>query len=138
MLGHTPTPTPAPGPGAVPDQLVYIIRHTELARGTSSDAGQYSRALVCPQCGELWGRLFQPLHPDWRATDAGCPDCEPVENSPWYVAGSFIGALRIRAAALGQDYDWETHLPPAVLRREARLHLLWWQSEYGLTWRARG
>lgn len=107
-----------------PTERLYFIRDRLLARGPDRGYGTHSLILSCPVCGAAaWGRISSTLaRTRYRSIDCLCPDC-PHGHSPWYPAGSFFQAARLYAAGMGEEFDWANNFPPAVLEREARLHL---------------
>lgn len=68
-----------------------------------------SLVLLCPTCGDAWGRILIP-NTEWFARQAPCANHPPY---PEFVGGSFIPSWR-------RTYD---DLPREVLIREFLLHL---------------
>ena len=82
----------------------YTWSPTDDPRGTSV-------AFFCPDCGDIWGRVFTPSR-SWMVATVGC-ERHPQFPS-FHPGGSFI--LEWNRGAIDK-------LPHAVLRREFRLHL---------------
>lgn len=76
---------------------------------SDTELAQFSEALFCQKCGEIWGRVVEGLAPEWHVTNRRCAK---------HGDGSFIA-------------PWRTtfeELPPEVLRYELQLRLNLFES----------
>ena len=73
-----------------------------------------SEALFCPACGEIWGRIHEPMFKEWSVQVRYCAKHFAHPNN-WCgdASGSFIASWRRTFA----------ELPPEVLAYEAILRL---------------
>jgi hypothetical protein len=76
-----------------------------------------SITLVCPFCNEVWAILTAEDQPKHNLVPA---PCERHPDDDLFIPGSILGNLWLPEET---DYDLLPLLPPALLEREARLHL---------------
>lgn len=95
----------------------YFLRGRFLGEADASPkwrdedlVGIHGRVLVCPTCGEAWGRVESSVPGDFLVERSGCP-AHPFLDP---VGGTFL--LPWRTQQLGE-------LPPEVLAHECNIRL---------------
>lgn len=122
VKGQTQTPSGLCGnnaPRITPPIAYYFLKQQLLAIGNERPGwdsplphdgrADRSQAFFCPQCGEVWGRIFLP-GARWTFHCSGCP-AHPIW--PQDVGGSFISPCQTNLSGL----------PEAVLQRELAIRL---------------
>lgn len=93
--------------------------------GEGPDAGQWwSSALLCPVCGEVWGRIFR--QGEWRADHLPCPK----HGDQYRPGGSFATSIQYggSVALMPAERDHFTstmRANPKLAEHEFTIHLAW-------------
>lgn len=95
-----------------------------LATGYCGEAW-YSSALLCPKCGEVWGRVFRAG--EWSASLLPCPK----HGTSYKPGGSFWQELDWHPGTSGKPFTAPSVLEgflernPELARHEFLVHLAW-------------
>lgn len=109
----------------------YFLRNTLLGQSSfSASIRPHSFVLVCPVCGEAWGRVLVTdtgnFKPYWEVRAVCCEKHSPQGVPEWgRVPGSFLAGFGVEASDLS-PYDAALavdNLPVSMLQREFFLHL---------------